>query len=48
MQQWLPGYEPDLTKVSAPKRPENKKKARDKALNNRPSKSRSSNSRRRR
>jgi len=42
LQQWLPGYEPDLTKVSAPKRPENKKKARDKAL-----RSRNSNNRRR-
>ena len=35
MQQWLPGYEPDLTKVNVPKRPENKKKARDKALKQR-------------
>lgn len=32
LQQWLPGYEPDLTKVDKPKRPENKKKARNKAL----------------
>jgi superfamily II DNA/RNA helicase len=40
LQQWLPGYEPDLTKVSAPKRPENKKKARDKALRGRNSNNR--------
>ena len=33
LQQWLPGYEPDLTKVEAPKRNMNKKKARKKALN---------------
>jgi superfamily II DNA/RNA helicase len=30
LQQWLPGYEPDLTKTA--KKPENKKKVRDKAL----------------
>jgi superfamily II DNA/RNA helicase len=47
LQQWLPGYEPDLTKVSAPKRPENKKKARDKALRGRPSDNRSNRNRRR-
>lgn len=34
LQQWLPGYEPDLTKVNQPKRSENKKKARNKALQN--------------
>ena len=33
LQQWLPGYEPDLTKVNSTKRPENKKNARNKALN---------------
>lgn len=32
LQQWLPGYEPDLTKLDSPKRSENKKKARNKAL----------------
>jgi len=32
LQQWLPGYEPDLTKVESTKKPENKKKARNKAL----------------
>ncbi|MBU2923793.1 DEAD/DEAH box helicase [Colwellia sp. 1_MG-2023] len=40
LQQWLPGYEPDLTKVSTPKRPESKKKARDKALRGRNSNNR--------
>jgi superfamily II DNA/RNA helicase len=34
LQQWLPGYEPDLTKVNQPKRSENKKNARNKALKN--------------
>lgn len=33
-QQWLPGYEPDLTKVSKPKNLGNKKKARKEALLN--------------
>lgn len=32
LQQWLPGYEPDLTKTEAPKRAENKKKTRNQAL----------------
>jgi superfamily II DNA/RNA helicase len=32
LQQWLPGYEPDLTKVETRKKPENKKKTRNKAL----------------
>jgi len=32
LQQWLPGYEPDLTKVGAPKKSQNKKKARNHAL----------------
>mgnify|MGYP000114214948 CR=1 FL=1 len=32
LQQWLPGYEPDLTKVETPKRSENKKKSRNQAL----------------
>lgn len=33
LQQWLPGYEPDLTKAAKKdKKPENKKRARDKAL----------------
>ena len=40
LQQWLPGYEPDLTKVNSTKRPENKKKARNKALNKSASKGR--------
>jgi len=35
MQQWLPGYEPDLTKTAAPKRAVNKKKARNQVLNKR-------------
>lgn len=35
LQQWLPGYEPDLTKKNSPKRSENKKKVRNQALNNR-------------
>jgi len=35
LQQWLPGYEPDLTKTDAPKRAINKKKARNKALHKR-------------
>jgi len=35
LQQWLPGYEPDLTKTDAPKRSMNKKKARNKALQKR-------------
>lgn len=35
LQQWLPGYEPDLTKKEAPKRAVNKKKARRQALQNR-------------
>ena len=35
LQQWLPGYEPDLTKKDAPKRVVNKKKARNQALQNR-------------
>ena len=35
LQQWLPGYEPDLTKTVAPKRAHNKKKARNQALNKR-------------
>ena len=35
MQQWLPGYEPDLTKKEAPKRAVNKKKARNQALQKR-------------
>jgi len=32
LQQWLPGYEPDLTKTEAPKRSPNKQKARREAL----------------
>jgi len=32
LQQWLPGYEPDLTKKEAPRRTSNKKKARNQAL----------------
>ena len=40
LQQWLPGYEPDLTKVDIPKKSENKKTARNKALKNRPTNSR--------
>lgn len=32
LQQWLPGYEPDLTKIDTPKRSENKKKVRKQAL----------------
>ncbi len=33
LQQWLPGYEPDMTKIAKKdKKPENKKRARDKAL----------------
>ncbi len=35
LQQWLPGYEPDLTKTEAPKRTESKKKARNQALQKR-------------
>lgn len=35
LQQWLPGYEPDLTKKEAPKRAVNKKKERSQALQNR-------------
>jgi superfamily II DNA/RNA helicase len=35
MQQWLPGYEPDLTKKEAPKRAVNKKKSRNQALQKR-------------
>jgi len=35
LQQWLPGYEPDLTKTEAPKRTINKKKARNQALQKR-------------
>ncbi|MBL4941723.1 MAG: DEAD/DEAH box helicase [Colwellia sp.] len=35
LQQWLPGYEPDLTKKEAPKRAVNKKKARSQALQKR-------------
>lgn len=33
LQQWLPGYEPDFNKVATIKRPENKKKTRNRALN---------------
>jgi len=40
LQQWLPGYEPDLTKKEMPKRPVNKKKARNNALQNRSGSSR--------
>jgi len=32
LQQWLPGYEPDLTKVEVPKKVQNKKKTRKQAL----------------
>ena len=40
LQQWLPGYEPDLTKTETPKRSENKKKARKQALQTKPFKGR--------
>jgi len=40
LQQWYPGYEPDLTKVSKTKKPENKKRARKQALSNPKSKNR--------
>ena len=35
LQQWLPGYEPDLTKIDTPKRAVNKKKIRNQALQKR-------------
>ena len=35
LQQWLPGYEPDLTKVTKAKKNENKKTVRKKALQKR-------------
>ena len=40
LQQWLPGYEPDLTKDGAPKKSQNKKKARNQALQKPTSKAR--------
>lgn len=40
LQQWLPGYEPDLTKVGRSKKTENKKNARNKALQKQTSKPR--------
>lgn len=35
LQQWLPGYEPDLTKIDTPKRAVNKKKIRNQVLQKR-------------
>ncbi len=35
LQQWLPGYEPDLTKIEAPKRAMSKKKSRNQLLQKR-------------
>jgi superfamily II DNA/RNA helicase len=40
LQQWLPGYEPNLDTVDSPKKTENKRKTRKNALKNSSSKSR--------
>ena len=52
LQQWLPGYEPDLTKKTKPTKRSNsganKKRARQQALGQERNKSKNSNQRRRR
>lgn len=47
LQQWLPGYEPDLTKTVTKEKTENKKKARNRALQNKINKSQDRKRRRR-